>query len=227
MANVKISDLIQINQADIADADIITLVDLDDTTMAATGSNKKAALIDFAGAVGDRLIGWQDYSDTTTATTPLQITSATGGTVQLTNDASGVLTDGNTSVNATTTVSGINDLYNSSNNFLEYNSTGIEANDVILFRTHIKVTPNTVPCDVYLKFTFYDDVAGGGTEQFNLQKSVKTISANAGTTVDVIDQINYFIGASIVNGSNKIEVITTAAADIEVVGYNINIIKNS
>ena len=227
MANVKISDLIQINQADIADADIITLVDLDDTTMAATGSNKKATLIDFAGAVGDRLVGWQDYSDTTTATTPLQITSATGGTIQLTNDSSGVLTDGNTSVNATTTVSGVNDLYNSSNNFVEYNSTGIEVNDVILFRTHIKVTPNTVPCDVDLKFTFYDDVAGGGTEQFSLLKSVKTISANAGTQVDIIDQINYFIGASIINGSSKIEVITTAAADIEVVGYNINIIKNS
>lgn len=227
MANVKISELLQINQADIADADIITLVDLDDTTMAATGSNKKATLIDFAGAVGDRLIGWQDYSDTTTATTPLQITSATGGTVQLTNDSSGVLTDGNTSVNATTTVSGVNDLYNSSNNFVEYNATGIETNDVILFRTHIKVTPNTVPCDVDLKFTFYDDVAGGGTEQFSLLKSVKTISANAGVAVDVIDQINYFIGASIVNGSSKIEVITTAAADVEVVGYNINIIKNS
>ena len=227
MANVKISELLQINQADIADADIITLVDLDDTTMAATGSNKKATLIDFAGAVGDRLIGWQDYSDTTTATTPLQITSATGGTIQLTNDSSGVLTDGNTSVNATTTVSGVNDLYNSSNNFVEYNATGIETNDVILFRTHIKVTPNTVPCDVDLKFTFYDDVAGGGTEQFSLLKSVKTISANAGVAVDVIDQINYFIGASIVNGSSKIEVITTAAADVEVVGYNINIIKNS
>lgn len=227
MANVKISDLLQINQADIADADIITLVDLDDTTMAATGSNKKATLIDFAGAVGDRLIGWQDYADTTTATTPLQITSATGGTIQLTNDSSGVLTDGNTSVNATTTVSGVNDLYNSSNNFIEYNSTGIEVNDVILFRTHIKVTPNTVPCDVDLKFTFYDAVAGGGTEQFSLLKSVKTISANAGTQVDIIDQINYFIGASIINGSSKIEVITTAAADIEVVGYNINIIKNS
>ena len=227
MANVKISELIQINQADIADADIITLVDLDDTTMAATGSNKKATLIDFAGAVGDRLIGWQDYADTATATTPLQITSAIGGTIQLTNNASGVLTDGNTSVNAITTVSGVNDLYNSSNNYVEYNATGIETNDVILFRTHIKVTPNTVPCDVDLKFTFYDDVAGGGTEQFSLLKSVKTISANAGTQVDIIDQINYFIGASIVNGSSKIEVITTAAADIEVVGYNINIIKNS
>ena len=227
MANVKISELLQINQADIADADIITLVDLDDTTMAATGSNKKATLIDFAGAVGDRLVGWQDFADTTTATTPLQITSATGGTIQLTNDASGVLTDGNTNVNASSTVSGVSDLYNSSNNFIEYNGTGIEANDVILFRTHIKVTPNTVPCDVDLKFTFYDDVAGGGTEQFSLLKSVKTISANAGTAVDVIDQINYFIGASIVNGSSKIEVITTAAADVEVVGYNINIIKNS
>ncbi len=227
MANVKISELLQINQADIADADIITLVDLDDTTMAATGSNKKATLIDFAGAVGDRIVGWQDYADTTTATSPIQITSATGGTAQLTNDSSGVLTDGNTNVNAITTVSGVSDMYNSSNNYVEYNATGIETNDVILFRTHIKVTPNTVPCDVDLKFTFYDDVAGGGTEQFSLLKSVKTISANAGTEVDIIDQINYFIGASILNGSSKIEVTTTAAADVEVVGYNINIIKNS
>ena len=60
MANVKISELIQINQADIADADIVTLVDIDDTTMAATGSNKRATVLDLAGALSDRLIGFQD-----------------------------------------------------------------------------------------------------------------------------------------------------------------------
>jgi hypothetical protein len=227
MANVKISELLQINQADLDSADIITLVDVDDATMAATGSNKRATLLDFAGAVGDRLVGWQDFADTTTSVAPLQITSATGGTIQLTNDSSGILTDGNTNVNANSTVSGVSDLYNSSNNFVEYNATGIEANDVILFRTHLRITPNTVPCDVDMKLTFYNDVAGGGTEQFSLNKHIATITSNAGVVYEVIDDINYFIGASIVNGSNKIEITTNAAADIEVVGYNINIIKNS
>ena len=227
MANVKISELLQINQADIADADIITLVDIDDTTMAATGSNKRATLVDFAGAISDRLIGFQDFADTTTATTPLQITSATGGAIQLTNDASGVLTDGNTNVNATTSVSGVNDLYNSSNNFFEFDSTGLEANDVIGMRIHLKVTPNTVPMDLDVNLTFYDTVAGGGTELFKLNKRLATFSQGAGIEYEIIESINYFIGASILNGSKKVELTTNAACDIVNVGYNVTILKNN
>ena len=227
MANVKISELIQINQADIADADIITLVDIDDVTMAATGSNKRATVLDLAGALSDRLIGFQDFSDTATATTPLQITSATGGTIQLTNNASGVLTDGNTNVNATTSVSGLNDMYNSSNNFFEFNNTGIEVNDVIGMRIHLKVTPNTVPMDLDVNLTFYDDVAGGGAEVFKLNKRLATFSQGAGVEYEIIESINYFIGASILNGSKKVELTTNAACDIVNVGYNITILKNN
>lgn len=227
MANVKISELIQINQADLASSDIITVVDIDDTTMAATGSNKRATVLDFAGAVGDRLIGFQDFADTTTASTPLQITSATGGVIQVTNDASGQLTDGNTNVNATTTVQGVNDLYNSSNQFFEFDSTGLEANDVIGMRIHLKVTPNTVPMDLDINLTFYDDVAGGGTEVFKLNKRLATFSQGAGIEYEIIESINYFIGASIVNGSKKVEVTTNAACDIVNVGYNVTILKNN
>ena len=227
MANVKISELIQINQADLANSDIITVVDIDDTTMAATGSNKRATVLDFAGAVGDRLIGFQDFADTTTATTPLQITSPTGGVIQVTNDASGLLTDGNTNVNATTTVQGVNDLYNSTNQFFEFDSTGLEANDVIGMRIHLKVTPNTVPMDLDINLTFYDDVAGGGTEVFKLNKRLATFSQGAGIEYEIIESINYFIGASIVNGSKKVEVTTNAACDIVNVGYNVTILKNN
>ena len=227
MANVKISDLIQINQADLANSDIITVVDIDDTTMAATGSNKRATVLDFAGAVGDRLIGFQDFADTTTATTPLQITSPTGGVIQVTNDASGLLTDGNTNVNATTTVQGVNDLYNSTNQFFEFDSTGLEANDVIGMRIHLKVTPNTVPMDLDINLTFYDDVAGGGTEVFKLNKRLATFSQGAGIEYEIIESVNYFIGASIVNGSKKVEVTTNAACDIVNVGYNVTILKNN
>ena len=227
MANVKISELIQINQADLASSDIITVVDIDDTTMAATGSNKRATVLDFAGAVGDRLIGFQDFADTTTTSTPLQITSATGGVIQVTNDASGQLTDGNTNVNATTTVQGVNDLYNSSNQFFEFDSTGLEANDVIGMRIHLKVTPNTVPMDLDINLTFYDDIAGGGTEVFKLNKRLATFSQGAGIEYEIIESINYFIGASIVNGSKKVEVTTNAACDIVNVGYNVTILKNN
>ena len=227
MANVKISELIQINQADIADADIVTLVDIDDTTMAATGSNKRATVLDLAGALSDRLIGFQDFADTATATTPLQITSATGGTVQLTNDASGVLTDGNTNVNATTTVSGVNDLYNSTNQYFEFDSTGLEVNDIIGMRIHLKVTPNTVPMDLDVNFRFFDDVGGAGTETFQLNKRLATFTQGAGIEYEIVESVNYFIGASIINGSKKIEIQTNAACDIVNVGYNVTILKNN
>ena len=227
MANVKISDLIQINQADINSADIVNLVDVSDDTMAATGTNKKTTVVDFAGAISDRLIGFQDYADTTTPVTPLQITAPTGGVIQLTNDASGQLTDGNTNVNATTTVKGVNDLYNSSNNFFEFNSTGLEANDVLGMRVHLKVTPNTVPMDLDLILTFYNDVAGGGSEVFKLTKRLASFSQGAGIQYEIIESINYFIGASIVNGSKKIELRTNAACDIVNIGYNVTILKNN
>jgi len=227
MANVKISELIQIIQADIDSADIVNLVDVSDDTMAATGTNKRATVEDFAGAVSDRLIGFQDFSDTTTPVTPLQITSPTGGVIQLTNDASGQLTDGNTNVNATTTVKGVNDLYNSSNNFFEFDSTGLEANDIIGMRIHLKVTPNTVPMDLDVNLTFYDDVAGGGSEVFKLKKRLATFSQGAGVEYEIIESVNYFIGASIINGSKKVEVTTNAACDIVNVGYNVTILKNN
>lgn len=227
MANVKISELLQINQADLDSADIITLVDVDDTTMAATGSNKRATLVDFSGAVGNRLMGFQDFADTTTAATPLAITPPTGGLIQLTNDSGGVLTDGNTNVNAITTVKGVTDIYNSSNNFFEFNSTGLEANDIIGMRMHLKVTPNTVPMDLDVILTFYDDVAGGGSEVFKLTKRLASFSQGAGIEYEIIESINYFVGASILNGSKMVEVRTNAACDIVNVGYNITILKNN
>ena len=54
--------------------------------------------------------GWQDFADSTTATTPITV-DVGGGTVQLTNDNGGTLTDGNTTVNATTTMLGTNDIW--------------------------------------------------------------------------------------------------------------------
>lgn len=227
MANVKISELGQITQADIANTDLVNLIDISDDTMAVSGTNKKTTITDFAGALGDRLIGFQDFADTTTPVTPLEITSPTGGIIQLTNDSSGVLTDGNTNVNAITTAQGVTDLYNSSNNYFEFNSTGLEANDIIGMRVHLKVTPNTVPMDLDLILTFYDDVAGGGSEIFKLTKRLASFSQGAGVEYEIIESINYFIGASILNGSKKVELQTNAACDIVNVGYNVTILKNN
>lgn len=227
MANVKISELTSINQSDIDSSDIIDLVDISDDTMAATGTNKKTTLLDFAGAMQKRSAGWQDFADTTTDVTPLEITPATGGEVQLTNDSSGTLTDGNTNTNANTTVIGINDLYNSSTNYLEFASTGIEANDVISLRIHVKVTPNTVPMDLDVDLRFFTEVAGGGANAFDLNKRLATFTKGAGVQYEIIETINFFIGASIIDGSCGLFCVTNAACEITNVGYNINILKNN
>ena len=103
----------------------------------------------------------------------------------------------------------------------------MEANDIIGMRIHLKVTPNTVPMDLDLILTFYNDVAGGGSEVFKLTKRLASFSQGAGIQYEIIESINYFIGASILNGSKKIELQTNAACDIVNVGYNVTILKNN
>ena len=66
-------------------------------------------LIGSGGGAGR--VGWQDFADGTTATTPLEITGLTGGSVILTNDTSGSFTDGNVHDNSTTTPEGITDIW--------------------------------------------------------------------------------------------------------------------
>lgn len=61
MPDLRISDLTSIAGADTDGADLLTLVDVDDTTMAATGTNKKITVAEFLTKVGTTFVDATDF----------------------------------------------------------------------------------------------------------------------------------------------------------------------
>ena len=220
----KISDLTQGNQAAIDKLDKVVFVDVDDTAMAATGTTKFTTVGDLAGAVGRNLIGRQNFADTATATTPLVISSLTGGSVKLTNNASGTLTDGTTITNSNSTIEGLGDLWNSTANTIDFGD--LEENDTLIVRIGTKLTPNSVTATYKLRVDFYDGAGATGSKQFDITYPYTTIAVSAVET-KVEEDIRSFIGSSVVGGSCEIFIECNQATDVEVVGFDILILKNN
>jgi hypothetical protein len=220
----KISDLTQGNQAAIDKLDKVVFVDVDDTAMAATGTTKFTTVGDLAGAIGRNLIGRQNFADTATASTPLQITPLTGGEVKLTNNASGTLTDGTTITNSNSTIEGLNDLWNSTANTIDFGD--LEENDTLIVRIGLKLTPNSVLADYTVRLDFYDGAGGTGTKEFDIAHPFVTLSTSAIET-PVEEDVRFFIGSSVVGGSCEIFIECNQATDVEVVGFDILILKNN
>ena len=220
----KISDLAQGNQSAIDKLDKVVFVDVDDTAMAATGTTKFTTVGDLAGAVGRSLIGRQNFADTATSTTPLQITSLSGGSVKLTNNASGTLTDGTTATNSNSTIEGLNDLWNSTAHTVDFGD--LEENDTMIVRVGTKLTPNSVTATYSIRVDFYDGAGATGSKQFDIVYPYTTVSGSAVET-RVEEDIRWFIGSSVVGGSCEIFVECNQATDVEVVGFDILILKNN
>ena len=171
------------------------------------------------------LIGWQDFADTTTQSTPIAQTLVNGGEVQLTNNNGDTLTDGNTSVNAETTAKGVNDLWSTQSNTFVFGNTGLDKNDLLSLRIHLKISANIISQDFSLRFDFYDQIDGLGTKQFSLTQQASTETLGAGVFRERILTVDAFVGESILNGSAKLFLVGTKSFEVEVVGWNIRIFK--
>ena len=171
------------------------------------------------------LIGWQDFADTTTQSTPIAQTLVNGGEVQLTNNNGDTLTDGNTSVNAETTAKGVNDLWSTQSNTFVFGNTGLDKNDLLSLRIDLKISANIISQDFSLRFDFYDQIDGLGTKQFSLTQQASTETLGAGVFRERILTVDAFVGESILNGSAKLFLVGTKSFEVEVVGWNIRIFK--
>lgn len=87
-----------------------------------------AQIDDGVGRAITRSFGWQDFQDTTTAGTPIALTSA-GTWYDLTNDAAGVLTD------TTYKVSSHGVIWDSATNTFDFSSLSV--GDLVRFRTDV------------------------------------------------------------------------------------------
>ena len=176
--------------------------------------------------VGRTLIGWQDFADSNTSeASPLVQSNVSGGEVNLTNNNGGTLTDGNTNVNAETTVKGLNDLWSTVSNTLTFKDTGIEKNDIFDIRVHLNISSNIITQDFNLRIDFFDDVDATGNQVFSLRKYVSTESLSAGVFRERVTNMTGFFGESILNGSAKIYLVGTKSFEVQVVGFNIQIFK--
>ena len=172
------------------------------------------------------IIGWQDFADSNTSeATPLVQPNISGGDVKLTNNNNDTLTDGNTNVNAETTVVGLNDLWDTTSNTLVFKDTGIEKNDLFDIRVHINVSASIISQDFSIRIDFYDDIDATGNLVFSLREHVSTETLSAGVFRERLVNMDGFIGESILNGSAEIYLEGTKSFEVEVVGWNIKIFK--
>ena len=174
-----------------------------------------------SGAPIGARFGWQDFADRGLVLP--EVTDVAGGTAILTNDASGTLTDGNSNVNAATTLPGVTDLWNSSTNFLNFGDGGLRVNDYLTIRTDFVVTAAIVPLHPSLTFRFFSGPDGGGSEVFSLAKNLSIVSTGAGLAVPFLPETGFFIGESIASGSMRIELTVDVPVTVRVNGWNIQI----
>ena len=188
--------------------------------------NEIVAAINDPLQTGSRLIGWQDFSDSNTSeSSPIVQSNVSGGEVLLTNNNEGTLTDGNTNLNAETTVQGLNDIWSTISNTLVFKDTGIEKNDVILLRVHTRISADIISQDFNVKLDFYDDVDAGGNRVFGFQKQIHTETLSAGVFREKMVDLKFFAGESILNGSATISLVGTKSFEATVIGWNLTILK--
>ncbi len=176
-------------------------------------------------SISSTIIGWQDFADTATTASPIEQTNVNGGEVQLTNNNSDTLTDGNTSVNAETTVSGLNDLWSTVSNTLVFKGTGIQKNDTIDLRVHLNINAKIIDQAFNVRIDFYDEEDGNGNLVFSLRRQIHVETLSAGVFREEMVNHDFFIGESILEGSAKIILEGTKSFEVEVIGWNIKILK--
>lgn len=167
--------------------------------------------------------GWQDFADVATQTTPLSQTNVLGGTVQLTTDNNGTLTDGNTTTNSEHTLQGVNDIWDSTSNTIQFGGTGLQVNDMIDARIHFEISPNIIPQEFKLVLEFFDGLDGTGTKVFDLVSDIQAFTSNAGTYTELILERRFFIGDSIKDGSCVVSLGGSASFEVKVKGFNFEI----
>lgn len=173
--------------------------------------------------VPDLAQGWQDFADAATQTTPIVQSNVAGGTVQLTTDNNGTLTDGNTTVNADHTLRGVNDIWNTTSNTIQFGSTGLQKNDMIDARIHLEISPNVIPQDFTLILEFFDGLDGTGTKVFELVSDVQSFISNAGTYTELLLERRFFIGDSIKDGSCVVNLKGSSSFAVKMKGFNFEI----
>lgn len=167
----------------------------------------------------DRTVGFQDFADSLTATSPI-VTNTGGGSIQLTNDNNGILTDGNTNYNENTTLRGVTDIWRTTDNVFSFKDTGVLVNDTHFVRIHLAVTPLIVPLEHSISLDFYGTEDGSGPRIFGFSTKLATRTSQAGVEQEHLIDQRYFVGESIAEGSLKLTYNADTSSSVRVIGWN-------
>lgn len=160
-------------------------------------------------------VGWYDYNDVTTATTPIALTTP-GTYYTLTNDGGGV----NTKV--TYGISGIPNIWNTATNRLDF--TGLELGDTLEIRADIDVTTTNINTAVNLVL----ELATGTGNEVDIPL-INNNNIKAASTVHYVANVGFYIGSALIKDSPaRIKASAdTAGATVKVRGWYIRVIKRA
>jgi len=171
-----------------------------------------------SGGEEPRLVGWQEFRDQGIVKPTIEDIS--GGTVTLTNDADGVTTSAASVTNASSSPTGIDDIWNSTTNYFNFIEAGLEENDMVDIRLDIEVTPGIVPHEAMVDMVFFSEKNGGGSEQFRLGLQLPLISSQAGVGHSHVFVTPVFIGPTIsTDGSMRMDYTCNTDVVITVVAW--------
>ena len=158
-------------------------------------------------------VGWYDYNDVTTATTPIALTTP-GTFYTLTNDGAGVNT------NITYGITGITNIWNTATNRFDF--SGLDIGDTLEIRADIDITTTSANTAGNLVL----ELATGTGNEIDIplinNNNVKTAS-----TVHYVANVGFYIGSALVrdNPARIKASADTAGATVKVRGWYIRVIK--
>lgn len=158
-------------------------------------------------------VGWYDYNDLATQTTPIAL-SVAGTKYDLTNDKLGPNT------NIGFGLSGVTDIWNSGTNRFDF--TGLTIGDTVDMRTDVLYTTTAVNTAVSLELELGTGTGSAFAVPFAIQQNFKT----AGTYQIVINR-SFYIGSSLVKDNPaRLRIFAdTTGSSVKVNGWFTRILK--
>ena len=160
-------------------------------------------------------VGWYDYNDVTTVTTPIALTTP-GTYYTLTNDGAGVNT------NTTFGIAGIPNIWNTATNRFDF--SGLDIGDTLEIRADIDITTTSANTAGNLVL----ELATGTGNEIDIPL-INNNNVKVASTVHYVANVGLYIGSALVrdNPARIKASADTAGATVKVRGWYIRVIKRA
>ena len=173
-------------------------------------SSLKVTVSSVADYIHKYKVGFADYNDLNTATTPVSH-SGSGGFIKLTNDGAGAFT------NITYLPTGITSLWDTTNS--QFNFTQLALGDQVEVRIDLEVTTTANNQDVNIQFY----IAVGGSPY---PLAIHSMSPKSSGTYSVVRYLGFYMGdTNTLNNPAEVQIDSDAACTAKINGWYINVTR--